>query len=282
LSDELEKLEEVLEKKIKQEPYGGIIKIPRLSKIEKIAETICWYGRKIGNILKKSRNVPRIRGILFGVSILIVMPIITQNPGLGLGLLAFFVVLHILIYPDMLSLIAQFITYVIFDLVRKGSIASILTPREIEQKLLSVEYVLCASSPLLLLLLFPTSKIVIIFRIIGSAIVVVSAITYYYLTMALDCWKNPIREISERDILSVNFILLLLLFVVSALELYTIVPTGYSSVFCWIITLLSYAFISTILAVPSFQAALYVTTLWRGEDTRKMFEELQKKVRWSE
>lgn len=211
---------------------------------------------------------------------LLVVWVLQEDTRIGLSLLGFLLLMHILVYPKMVSLSTRFITYVLLDLVRKGSIASILTPREIEEKLVSVEYVLCASLPMLALIAFPANRIVVVCRIVFPAIAIVAAIAYYYLTMAMDCWKNPVREISERNILSINFLVLLVVFVACILEIYTIVPSGYGSIFCWIITLLSYAFISTILAVPSFQAALYVTTLWRGEDTRKMFEELQKKVKW--
>jgi len=280
LSDELEKLEEVLEKKIKEEPYGGILRIPKPSRLEVITEKITRFSRRISSFLTRSKNVPRIRGILLGFSVLLVVWVLQEDTRIGLSLLGFLLLMHILVYPKMVSLSTRFITYVLLDLVRKGSIASILTPREIEEKLVSVEYVLCASLPMLALIAFPANRIVVVCRIVFPAIAIVAAIAYYYLTMAMDCWKNPVREISERNILSINFLVLLVVFVACILEIYTIVPSGYGSIFCWIITLLSYAFISTILAVPSFQAALYVTTLWRGEDTRKMFEELQKKVKW--
>jgi len=280
LSEELDKLEEVLEKKTKEELYGGILPIPRSSSIERILNRLGYTITKIEMFLSSSANVPKVRGALFGVSLLVALGVSTIDLRVSIILLVFFILLHFLFYPDMVFLVGRFLSHVIYDLLKKGTIASILTPKEIVDKLRATEYVLYASIPLLFLSFLNGGLIIAIFRIIGIVVLVVSAITYYYLSTALECWENPTREIRERDVLSWRFFFLVLVFVSASISLYTMLPPKFSSLFGWVLTVLSYALVSTIIAVPSFQAALHVTTLWRGIDTRKLFEEIERSVRW--
>ena len=280
MSDELERLEEILERRAREEPYGGILPIPSSTKIERLASRIYSFMRSIEEFLKKSQNVPKVRGCLLGLSLIVVCIVSLRDVNLSIGLLVFLLTLNFLFYPEMAMLISRFFTHVIYDLVKKGTIASILTPREIVEKLRSVEYIFFASLPLLVLVFFPGTPIVFTLRIIGTFTVVISAIAYYYLKMALECWERPTRRISESDIISLEFLVLVSIFIMAAVSLYLIMPPELASVYGWIITILSYAFISVVIAVPSFQAALHVTTLWRGIDTRRLFEEIERHVRW--
>ncbi len=280
MGDELDRLEEILEERVRKEPYGGMLRIPKPSMLESMACSVSWHMRRVARFLKSPQHRHKVRGVLLGASITVGAMVYSENPTMGLGLIVFLVLLHILIYPDMASLITGFIRQVLFDLIKKGSLASLLTPSEIRRKLKSVEYVVSASIPLLSLVILQGDLFIILLRTIAAGVLGVGSIAYYYLRMALDCWENPLRELSERNIFSTDFLILVVLFIGSIVTLYMIVPYGLSSIFGWLLVLLSYAFISTVLAVPSFQAAIHVTTYWRGWESAKVFREIRRTIRW--
>ncbi len=280
MSDELDKLESILEKKIKDEPYGGILRIPKFSIFEKISSSLRWLYFQFENMVKSPRNIHRLHGTIFGLSLVLSLIVFINYPLIGIILIIFSIISQIIIFPESVILFISFAVDVMVGLLKRGSLASICTPKEIENKKRSVEYAMLSVSPLLITIFFPPFLYIIAIRVISSIFTAISTIAYYYLSSALDCWNSPLREISESDLFSTHFWVSIFFFVSSTIILYSLVPCGFSQIFSWSIVLLSYAFISTILAIPSFQTAIYITTYWRGSETRKMFEEIEKQIRW--
>jgi len=276
LAEDLDRLEEILREKVEQERGGGISFPKKIGVLVYILRKVRWFFEDMRTFIERRDIAHIIHGLSLGISILIAIFAYSINMVLGLAFLLFSLIYHVVSYPESVVHLFNFYGYIILSFANRGSLVSIAEPERTIRVLRSVEYVLGVFVFGLIIILVSPNVLALIFEIVSAITTSFAAVSHYYLSMAKSCWDNPLRRISEKDVFSWEFLVFLGLFAGSLANLYPLVPQGFASVFGWFIVFLSYLFLSAVMAIPSLQAAVYITTRWRGLATRKMFNELER------
>lgn len=275
---ELEKLEELLEKKVETEANRGVKKISRGGVLSIIFLRLKLFFLKIWYIVEGEDYRHLVMGAFLGFSIVLSIFVAGINPIFGFIIMLFMFIYSVLSYPEMLKLISNYFSHVVFGLARRGSIITITTPKEIKSNMRSVEFVLLIFVWGIPLIMFTSNIIISVYVLASSVIVGLTSIAYYYLSMALKCWEDPFRKITEKDLFSKQFLIFIFLFASSITDLYLFASVGFESLFSWLTVFLTYLFLSAIMAIPSFQAAIYVTVKWRRSGIQALINEITNRV----
>ena len=275
MAEDLDRLEEILREKIRQEPNEGLSFPKTLSFLQFVFRKAKWLLEDLRVFIERKDVTHIIHGVALGISLLIAICAYSVNSIIGIAFLLFAIIYHVISYPDSIDHFMNFFGYIILSFANRGSLVSISEPETTVRFLKSVQYILSIFVFGLLMVLMPTNAMTLGFEVISAITVSFGAVSYYYLSMAKSCWEDPVRKISEKDLFSWEFLVFLALFAGALTNLYPLVPQGFASVFGWFVVFLSYLFLSAVMAIPSLQAAIYITTRWRGIITEGLFRNLE-------